>query len=88
MRLHLGQQTLAAAAMVALLAGCGGGMSPGQLGATGSSTAAQLRSTGGAGAVRPFQSSAANAAARITVPRSNESWWAIWNFARVDSAGN
>jgi hypothetical protein len=59
--------------MVALLAGCGGGMSPGQLGATGSSTAAQLRSTGGAGAVRPFQSAAANAAHSWMAPDAKKS---------------
>ncbi|MGA7200825.1 MAG: hypothetical protein WBX26_03280 [Candidatus Cybelea sp.] len=72
MRLHLGLQTLGAAALVALLAGCGGGISPAQLGATGQSTAAQLRSVGGA-AAHPFQSAGANAARSWMAPDAKES---------------
>lgn len=62
MRLHLGSQTIAAAATVALLAGCGGGMSPAQLGATGQNTVAQLRHIGGANAARPTQLASSNVA--------------------------
>ncbi|MGA2759813.1 MAG: hypothetical protein ABSF08_05790 [Candidatus Cybelea sp.] len=75
MRLHLGPQTLAAGAMLALLAGCGvlrqaqdDGMSPAQLGATGQSTVAQLRFFGGARAAHPFQSASANAARSWMAP--------------------
>src|SRR5580658_498150 len=72
MRLHLGLQTLAAAASVVLLAGCGGGISPAQLGATGQSTAAQLRSIGGA-AAHPVQSAGANAAHSWMAPDAKKS---------------
>lgn len=68
MRLDLKHQTFFAAAIAALLAGCGGGMSPAQLGATGQNTAAQLRQMGGAGAARPFQPAGANAARSWMAP--------------------
>ncbi len=73
MRLHLGHQTLAAAIVVALLAGCGGGMSPAQLGATGQSTVAQLRHLGGAGAAYPFKLAGANAARSWMAPDAKKS---------------
>jgi hypothetical protein len=73
MRLHLGHQTLAAAVMVALLAGCGGGMSPAQLGATGQSTVAQLRHMGGAGAAYAFQLAGANVARSWMAPDAKRS---------------
>ncbi|MFZ0573725.1 MAG: hypothetical protein WA304_00800 [Candidatus Cybelea sp.] len=73
MRLHLGHQTLAAAVFVALLAGCGGGMAPAQLGATGASTAAQLRFMGGGGAAHPFQPAGANAARSWMAPDAKKS---------------
>ncbi|HLY01151.1 MAG TPA: hypothetical protein VKR56_01495 [Candidatus Cybelea sp.] len=73
MRLHLGHQTLAAAVIVALLAGCGGGMSPTQLGATGQSTVAQLRHIGGAGAAYAFQTSRANPARSWMAPDAKKS---------------
>ncbi|HVR46513.1 MAG TPA: hypothetical protein VMT95_07775 [Candidatus Binatia bacterium] len=73
MRLHLGHQTLAAAVMVALLAGCGGGMSPAQLGATDQNTVAQLRHMGRAGAARPFQLAGANAARSWMAPDARRS---------------
>jgi hypothetical protein len=72
-RLHLGHQTLAAAVMLALLAGCGGGMSPTQLGATGQSTVAQLRHIGGAGTAHPFQLTGANAARSWMAPDAKKS---------------
>ena len=59
--------------MVALLAGCGGGIAPAQLGATGASTAAQLRFMGGAGAAHPFQSAGANAARSWMAPDAKKS---------------
>jgi hypothetical protein len=73
MRLHLGHQTLAAAVIVVLLAGCGGGVSPAQLGATGASTAAQLRFMGSAGAAHPFQSAGANATRSWMAPDAKKS---------------
>jgi len=69
----LGHQTLAAAVMVALLAGCGGGMSPAQLGATGQSTVAQLRHMGGAGAAYAFQLAGANVARSWMTPDAKRS---------------
>jgi hypothetical protein len=59
--------------MVALLAGCGGGMAPAQLGATGASTPAQLRFVGGAGAAHPFQPAGANAARSWMAPDAKKS---------------
>ncbi|MGP8101980.1 MAG: hypothetical protein ACLQHL_14675 [Candidatus Cybelea sp.] len=73
MRLHLGHQTLAAAVIVALLSGCGGGMSPAQLGSTGQNTAAQLRFIGSTGAAHPFQSVGANAARSWMAPDAKKS---------------
>ncbi len=73
MRLHLGHQTLAAAVMVALLAGCGGGMSPAQVGATGQSTVAQLRHMGRAGAAYAFQLAGANVARSWMAPDAKRS---------------
>jgi hypothetical protein len=73
MRLHLGHQTLAAAAMVALLAGCGAGTSPAQLGATGQNTVAQLRHLGGAVAAHPIQFAGANAARTWMAPDAKKS---------------
>src|SRR5271168_2628847 len=73
MRLHLGHQTLAAAVTVAMLAGCGGGVSPAPLGATGQSTVAQLRHMGGAVAGHPFQSTGANAARSWMSPDAKKS---------------
>jgi hypothetical protein len=67
MRLDLKHQTFFAAAIAALLAGCGGGMSPAQLGATGQNTVAQLRYIG-AGTAHPFQSARANAARSWMAP--------------------
>jgi hypothetical protein len=59
--------------MVALLAGCGGGIAPAQLGAAGASTAAQLRLMGGAGTAHPFQSAGANAAHSWIAPDAKKS---------------
>jgi hypothetical protein len=59
--------------MVALLAGCGGGMSPSQLGATGQNTVAQLRHIGGAGAAQAIQSAGANAARSWMAPDAKKS---------------
>jgi len=59
--------------MVALLAGCGGGISPAQLGATGQNTVAQLRHMGGAGAAHPFQLAGANAARSWMAPDAKRS---------------
>jgi hypothetical protein len=58
--------------MIALLAGCGGGMAPAQLGATGTSTPAQLRFMG-AGAAHRFQSTGANAARSWMAPDAKKS---------------
>lgn len=52
MNFILRRQSLCAVFALALLAGCGGGMSPGQSSAIGSSTPAQLRGLGAAGAAR------------------------------------
>jgi hypothetical protein len=73
MRSLLGHQTLAAAVMVPLLAGCGGSTSPAQLGATGQSTVAQLRHMGGARAAYPFQLAGANAARSWMAPDAKAS---------------
>ena len=59
--------------MIVLLAGCGGGMSPAQLGATGQSTVAQLRFIGGAAAAHPFQSASANTARSWMAPDAKKS---------------
>jgi hypothetical protein len=59
--------------MVALLAGCGGGMAPAQLGATGASTAAQLRFMGGAGAAHRFQPAGASAVRSWMAPDAKKS---------------
>ncbi|HEX4014222.1 MAG TPA: hypothetical protein VHX17_10100 [Candidatus Cybelea sp.] len=55
MRFFFGPQTLAVAVTAALLAGCGGAISPAPLGATAPSTAAQLRSGAGAAMAHSFQ---------------------------------
>ncbi|HEX3369950.1 MAG TPA: hypothetical protein VHS56_10275 [Candidatus Cybelea sp.] len=60
MRSELKNQTFFAAAMAAVLAGCGGGMSPVQPSAMGASTPAQLHALGAAGAVHPLRAGAAN----------------------------
>ncbi|MGB7047487.1 MAG: hypothetical protein WBD57_04125 [Candidatus Cybelea sp.] len=73
MRLHLGHKALAAAVMAALLAGCGGGMSPAQLGATGQNTVAQLRYLGGAAAAHPIQFAGASAARSWMAPDARRS---------------
>jgi hypothetical protein len=59
--------------MVALLAGCGGGMSPAQLGTTGQSTVAQLRFMGATGAAHPSQFAGANAGRSWMAPDAKKS---------------
>jgi hypothetical protein len=59
--------------MVALLAGCGGGMSPSQLGTTGQNTVAQLRFIGGTGAAHPLQFAGVNAARSWMAPDAKKS---------------
>lgn len=60
MRLNLKHHTFFAAAMAALLAGCGGGMSPVQPSALGQNSPAQLRALGETGTVHPLQARASN----------------------------
>jgi len=59
--------------MAALLAGCGGGMSPSQLGTTGQNTVAQLRFIGATGAVHSSQFLGANAARSWMAPDAKKS---------------
>ncbi|HEY1883063.1 MAG TPA: hypothetical protein VGG51_08480 [Candidatus Cybelea sp.] len=60
MRLEFKNRTVFATAMAALLAGCGGGMSPAQPSAAGAASPAQLRALGTAGLVHPLRARASS----------------------------